>query len=1006
MATKNKGKTPSGGNLGRKGKNTFTTKSGNTIKVNRNLVDRLKARKARFEQSRAERLAGMPKSRVKRILWRLHPKRMYKYWFSREGGIMALKISGIGILVGFLLLVGVFAYFRKDLPNITDVSGNKLGGSIQYYDKTGQTLLWEDFDAVKRIPVKGEEMSTNIKKATVAIEDKDFFKHGGFDVRGIMRAGINNALGKGGTQGGSTITQQLVKLTQQWTDNRTYTRKVKELILAVELEREYNKDQILAGYLNVAPYGNIEYGVEAGSNDYFHKSAKDLTLAEAAFLAAIPKSPSLYSPYGPYFDKEALVGRSHYILDQMVEQGMINKDEATNAKKVDVVATVKPQQPKYTGIKAPYFVLAAKSELEIRYGADSANRGGWKVLTTLDMKLQTMAEENIQKNVANMKRAGANEAAFVAEDVKTGHIVALVGGVDFNDPEHGKINYAHNAYIPPGSSFKPYDYAALIEKTNTAGGGSVLYDKQAPLPGYPCTDKGLPAPRGKGNCLQNYDLRYVGPITLRYALGGSRNVPAVKANLIVGTDKVIDMASKMMANPNNPKAYQCYEDGDESFTKSTPCYGASAIGDGAFLHLDDHVNGLATLARLGSAIPRTYIIKITDASNKSLYEYKQPKSEQVIRPDTAYIINDMASDANASYFSAGYKFHNYKGWKFAVKTGTTNNAFDGLMTSWSTQYAVVSWVGHHTRNIEIKGSMENLTLPIVRPWMEKAHADMNPVAWERPSGVKSLPAYVQRTHVAYGSVEPSSPTDLYPSWYQQPKSSSGNQKIDIISNKLATECTPEGAIKQTNDLLSNIFSVDTFVDKKTTGGTEQDDVHKCDDVKPSITFNTNPMNCGNGCSISATVSQGTHPLSSEQYKGTVTFSIDGVTISSKTVDASGVVIFDYSPNYTGTKTITAQIVDSVLYQGSDSAQLTAEAASGGGPTDSPLTFGSAKRNVSEGKTKYSWSGGSGTYTVKFAGVPQCTAPSGTTCDGALLPNNSDVTITDSKNATVNGKVSN
>lgn len=927
MATTNTGRKPNGGNLGRKGKNTFTTKGGNTIKINRTIADRLKARQARFAQKRAERLAGMPKGRIKRIFWRLHPKRMYRYWFSREGRIMALKITGISILAGFLLLVGVFAYFRKDLPNITDVSGNKIGGSIQYYDKTGQTLLWEDFDAVKRIPVKGEDMSTNIKKATVAIEDKDFFQHGGFDVRGIMRAGVSNVLGTGDTrQGGSTITQQLVKLTQNWTDERTYTRKVKELILAVELEREYNKEQILAGYLNVAPYGNIEYGVEAAANDYFHKSAKDLTLPESAFLAAIPKAPSNYSPYGPFYVKEALVGRAHYILDQMVEQGMITKEEATEAKKVDVVATVKPQQPKYTNIKAPYFVLAAKSELETRYGADSANRGGWKVLTTIDMKLQGYAEEAVKSTVPIMNRYGANEAAFVAEDVKTGHIVALVGGVDFNDPEHGKINYAHNAYIPPGSTFKPYDYAALIEKTNTAGAGSVLYDQQGPLPGYPCTDKGRPPPKGTGNCLQDYDFNFPGPMTLRYALGGSRNIPAVKANLIVGTDKVIDMASKMMANPNNPKPYQCYEPGDETFTVVTQCYGASAIGDGAFLHLDDHVNGLATFARLGAAISRTYIIKITDANNKNLYEFKQPRSEQVIRADTAYIVNDMAADQKASYMSAAYRFHEYKGHKFAIKTGTTNNGFDGLMASWSAQYATISWVGHHTRNKALTGFMEYMTAPISSAWMKKAHDDIKPETWQKPSGVKTLPAYVVRTSPGLAAQVPSSATDLYPSWYQQPKTSAANQRIDIISNKLATECTPEGAIKDTTDAQSNVFSVDTFVDKKTGNGSEQDDVHKCDDVKPSVSFNTNPMDCGDGCDISVTVAQGTHALSSEQYKGTVTLSIDGQSVGSQSIDASGVVTFAYSPTYTGTKTITVSVVDSVLYQGSDTAQLTAETA--------------------------------------------------------------------------------
>jgi penicillin-binding protein 1A len=295
----------------RKSKNTFTTKSGQTIKIHRSLAERWQATRDARSKRKAVRLAGMPKGRVQRFFYRLHPKRLYKYWFSREGGIMALKITGIGIIAGFLVLVGLFAYFRKDLPDLNDISGTNIGGSIRYYDRTGKTLLWEDYDAVKRIPVHDDEIAQVVKDATVAIEDKDFFSHGGFDVRGITRAAWNNAFG-GNTQGGSTITQQLVKLTQKWTEDRSYTRKIKELILAVELERQYSKPQILVGYLNAAPYGDITYGVEAAMQDYFNKPANKITLDEAAFLAAMPKSPTVYSPYGARFNKEALVERQSH----------------------------------------------------------------------------------------------------------------------------------------------------------------------------------------------------------------------------------------------------------------------------------------------------------------------------------------------------------------------------------------------------------------------------------------------------------------------------------------------------------------------------------------------------------------------------------------------------------------------------------------------------------------------------------------------------------------------
>jgi membrane peptidoglycan carboxypeptidase len=544
-------------------KNQFMTKSGSVIKVHQSLTERIRSKRDARAKARAAYLSTLPKNRFKRILYRLHPKRVAKYWFSREGGIMALKLLGIGIVTGFLLLIGLFAYFRKDLPNLKDISGNNIGGSIQYYDKSGQTLLWEDFDAVKRIPVHDDQINKYVRDATVAVEDKDFFQHGGFDVRGIMRAAWNNAFG-GSTQGGSTITQQLVRLTQSGVGkDQTYSRKVKELILSVELERSYSKEEILTGYLNTAPYGNVQYGVESATRDYFEKSAKDLTLDEAAFLAAIPKSPSYYSPYGPNYNPEAIVGREHYILDLMEQQGKITKEQRDEAKAVDTLAKVKQPKQKYAGIKAPWFVLTAKENLEEKFGAETVQRGGWKVTTTLDLNLQGIAEEQVNKGMAQVRKQGGDTAAFVAEDVKTGQVVALVGGSDFNNTDFGQNNYAR-IKLPPGSSFKPYDYVSLLESSENFGAGSVLYDTQGALEGYPCTNKA--APKNGGNCLHDYDLRYPGPITLRYALGGSRNVPAVKAMLLAGVDKTIETAEKLGLE----SGYKCYE--DDALTVTTQCY--------------------------------------------------------------------------------------------------------------------------------------------------------------------------------------------------------------------------------------------------------------------------------------------------------------------------------------------------------------------------------------------------------------------------------------------------
>jgi len=944
----------------RPGKNTFTTKSGNTIKLHRSLTERFKARRDDKARRRAAYLSTLPKNRFHRMLYRLHPRQLAKYWFSRDGAIMALKITGIGIVVCFMLVVGLFAYFRKDLPNINDISGSTLPGSTNYYDRTGKILLYQDYEDFKRVQVAGDQISVNMKNATVAIEDKDFYKHGAFDVRAIIRAGFNDAFNKrAGRQGGSTITQQLVKLNQDWTADQSYTRKVKELILSVEMEREYSKQDILNGYLNAAPYGPVQYGAQTAAQEYFGVDAKDLTIPQAAMLAAIPKSPNDYSPYGPSFSPADLTAREHYIIDQMAAQHMITKQAATDAKNVNILAQVKPpQQSKYANIKAPYFVLAARQQLIASFGSKTVKRGGWNVITTVDMNLQGLAEKAVNDAQPTIKAQRGKETAFVAEDNATGQVVALVGGTDFNNVDHGKINYATDANISPGSTFKPYDYSTFIENNN-AGAGSVLYDSKGALPGYPCgKDEPITA---TNSCLRDYDwqkIGFPGPITLRYALGGSRNVPAIKAMLSAvpndsdasyrtnSINKTISTAKALMGNSDG---YRCYSTEDIFSAKKsdeTQCFASSAIGDGAYLYLDDHANGIASLARLGVEIPKTYILKITDSSNKVLNQFEQPAGKQVIRPDTAYIVDDMASDPKASYLPGtctatsctplrnfGYKFHRFNGWHFAVKTGTTNDGYDGLMASWSTKYTAVTWVGvdNRTPANRMTGNMETMTEPIVRAWMEGAHKDLPGDTWKQPAGVKTLPAFVINKRVSLnGESVPSPSTDLFPSWYQPPKggSNSSDQTIDIVSNKTATACTPDLAKKTQGGGNDNIFSVDIFVggaNSSTSGSNTAatDDVHNCNDNKPTVTLNV-PATCQSqvDCIFTATYTKGTHDISSDHYPGTVNLLINGQKVDSKAVsDSFGTVSFAYNPTAAGTATVEAQVIDSVLYSSTADANV-------------------------------------------------------------------------------------
>ena len=913
--------------------NKFTTKSGKTVKVNRTISQRSKARKEAKALRKAERNKDLPKGRVKRFFYRLHPKRMYKYWFSRDGAIMAMKLSGVMIVVVFFFLVGLFSYFRKDLPNLRDVSGDTIGGSIRYYDRTGEVLLWEDYDAVKRVPVESEQISDNLKEATIALEDRDFYDHSGFNVRGISRAAWNNVFGDGGTQGGSTITQQLVKLTTPgFADEQTVSRKIKEVIIAVELERSYTKDEILTGYLNSAPYGTIEYGAEVAARTYFNKSANDLTIDEAAFLASIPKSPPTYTPHSPSFNQAAVEARQDFTIGVMLEMGYITQEEHDAAIAADTVANIVPRAPsKYTGIVAPHFVLAAKDQLEADLTEASYNRGGWKVTTTIDLTLQQIAEEEVTSGIAQIERQRGNTAAFVAQDVETGQVVALVGGADFNDTSRaGEVNFARQP-LPPGSSFKPYDYLTLIENTTNAGAGSVLYDVQSPLEGYPCTNRSRP--QNGGNCLQNFDFRYPGPLTLRYALGGSRNVPAVKAMLISGVEKTIETADSLglYDSERETGGYKCYLPGEVLFVpeNETTCFGSSALGDGAYLNLDKHVHAYSTISRNGNKIPQTYILKVEDSEGRTITEWEQSPGEQVVRAESAYILADMMADPRASYMSR--KNHDYKGWDFSLKTGTTNDNKDGWLMGFSTKYAAGVWVGHHTGEVEMSGFMETMTQPIWNDWMQRAHDNLEPIARERPAGIQELPAYVVRTKTGVSSIHPSPSTDLFPSWYESPDGASREDIVrDRVSQKLATECTPPLAVETVTETSASKYSSDPFVDNA-TGTDQQDDIHNCDDIKPTVALGV-VDNADGTYEFTVNVGQGTHAINSEQFPGQLRVTVSGADIPNGSIQIGGPgsYTFNYTATSDGVGTVQAEIIDSVLYTGIDARDVTFTTASGGG----------------------------------------------------------------------------
>ncbi|MCU0680542.1 MAG: penicillin-binding protein, partial [Planctomycetes bacterium] len=433
---------------------------------------------------------------------------------------------GIGIIVLIFVIWGLsfMAKITKDLPNPNQLIQREIPQTTKIYDREGKTVLYEVAGAEKRTLVQLSEIPDEVKWAAIAIEDKDFYKHGGFSPFAIFRSVVKYVL-FGQKAGGSTLTQQFVK-NAVLTPERTFARKVKEIILAQKIEKSFSKDEILQMYLNEIPYGSNIYGVEAASQFYFGKTIKEINLPEAAILAALPQAPSRYSPYGP--NKDLLIGRQHYILEQMYKQGYISEAKFEAAKEYKLEFR-KPEN----NIIAPHFVMYVKDLLAGKYGDALVERGGLKVYTTLDLNKQKIAEEIIaRKALENEKRYEAKNAALVSIDPKTGQILTMVGSRDyFNNEIDGQVNIALQPR-QPGSSVKPLVYATLFTKGFTPN--TILYDV---VTNFSTTDKPYEP--------HNYNDKENGPVTIRKALAGSLNIPAVKALYLADLKNVLNLMEKM-----------------------------------------------------------------------------------------------------------------------------------------------------------------------------------------------------------------------------------------------------------------------------------------------------------------------------------------------------------------------------------------------------------------------------------------------------------------------------
>jgi len=601
-------------------------------------------------------------------------------------------------VLGFIGMVGIFAYFAKDLPNPEQITERRMVESTKIYDRTGKILLYDVHGEEKRTVIPFEEIPQQAKDATLVIEDDNFYHHFGLDWKGILRAAWANFRGQKIAQGGSTITQQFIK-NAILTPERTFTRKIKEAILAIEMEIKYSKDEIFDFYLNQVPYGSNAYGIEAAAQTFFNKNAKDLILAENALLAALPKAPSYYSPYGSHFDE--LKARQEYVLERMNKFGYITEEELNKAKEEELEFS-----PVASGIKAPHFVMYVREYLEEKYGKEYMEKAGLKVYTTLDWELQQIAEETIVEGVKrNIKNFNAHNAALVSIDPKTGQVLAMMGSKNYWDepyPENCKPGknclFEPNVNVvirsrQPGSSFKPFAYAAAFQKGFTPD--AMIFDLETEF-----------AVEGAESYKpQNYDGRFRGPVSFRQALAQSLNVPSVRVLYLAGVSKTINLAQDM---------------GIETL-KDRSRFGLSLVLGGGEVKLLEISAAFSVFAAEGTKHPLTSILRIEDNNGETLEEYKY-ESRKILEPQITRLISDLLSDEATRAPMFGSKSKLYLGERpVAAKTGTTQEYRDGWTIGYTPSLVAGVWAGNNDNTSMREGAGIYVAAPIWNEFMKKAY---------------------------------------------------------------------------------------------------------------------------------------------------------------------------------------------------------------------------------------------------------------------------------------------
>lgn len=643
-----------------------------------------------------------------------------------------------GLLFGTLCLFGIFVYYSQQLPDPDEILNRELSQATKIYDRTGEHLLYEIAPDQNRTLVTIDQIPLTAQQATITAEDRGFYNHNGISFKGILRAILTNLvhLDPNG-QGASTITQQFIKKAFL-TDDRTYSRKVKEIIIAIALEKKFEKDEILQMYLNEIPYGGTNYGIESAAQAYFNKSVKDVSLAEAATLAALPNRPSTFLN-----NPDLLKDRRDWILGGMVEEGYITQAQADEALVQDT-----PVSLSVHNIQAPHFVLWVKEQLEEKYGAKTTETGGLRVVTSLDYDKQKIAEEAVTNGLA---AKGAtykfNDIGLVSVDPKTGQVLAMVGSPDYwNDDADGQVNVTLRK-LQPGSSIKPLVYATAFERGFTPN--SVLWDVETTFP----TATGPYNPH-------NYDGKEHGYVTLRKALQGSLNIPAVKTLYLAGIENVLTMGDRL--------GYTTLRD---------EFVGLSMVLGGVRVTPLEHTNAFATFANNGLHHDTVSILKVTDSHGATLEEWTAEENPgvQAMNSNLAATVSNVLSDNNARAYVFGTNNYLTLGNRpVAAKTGTTNEFKDAWTVGYTPSLATGVWVGNargSVMNSRADGSV--VAAPVWKEYMDRSlkgsPIEPFPAASIKLTGKPVLDGRIPATTFVIDTSTGKLATDLTPERYRQEK---------------------------------------------------------------------------------------------------------------------------------------------------------------------------------------------------------------------------------------------